>query len=373
MPYQKTCTVCNKEYLARVEISTTCSPECRKVFSKQYHKNRNNSNFETRSCEVCGTKFQPKRKASVTCSKSCKKKLEYRRLNPILVKECEYCDKMFQTRNKETIYCSQGCINSATRSHSPVKKKCEWCGETFEVPFVKRSRRFCSKSCSTQHTNNNRDEAAIREKISETKKEQYASGEVVHSWLGKSHSEDTKNKISETRIENGSAAGDRNPMYGKTGSSSPIFGIKRSRKTKELMSKVKAQNWLDGKYDGIDLNTSYKRGHYFSEKMQKNLYYRSSWEKTAFRWLDDQDEILFYNPEPFSIPYEYDHKRRYIPDILIAYKDGTQKLVEIKPEYLTSSKINQAKFKAAREYCAPRNILFEVWTEKHIAELVIEE
>jgi len=44
-------------------------------------------------------------------------------------------------------------------------------------------------------------------------KSEYKTGNTI--WLGRKHSEDSKNKMSATRIENGIAVGEKNPMFGK--------------------------------------------------------------------------------------------------------------------------------------------------------------
>tara|TARA_Y100000310_G_scaffold230794_1_gene233329 strand:+ start:51950 stop:52924 length:975 start_codon:yes stop_codon:yes gene_type:complete len=321
-------------------------------------------------CIICKENFVGKRKHTQYCSKRCKKKAEYLRAKEKRKRACSFCGELFKAGSKNTQYCSQACVNRAT-ANPPIIKQCEWCKKDFQASFIKRKRRFCSKSCSTQHTNANRNEEEVRKKISETKKQQFASGEVVHPWTGKRHTEETKSKIGRTRIEMGVARGENNPMFGKRGELSPNHGIKRSDKTRELMSIQKAKQWINGKYNGVDLGNHYKRGTHSSTKLNRDIHYRSSWEKIVYETLDNDEDIVTYVPEPYSIRYLYDRPRRYIPDILIIYKDGAQKLIEIKPEYLVSAKKNQAKFKAARAFCKSRNILFEVWTERTIKNLTI--
>ena len=45
--------------------------------------------------------------------------------------------------------------------------------------------------------------------------------------------------------------------------------------------------------------------------------------------------------------YYYQQNRNYIPDLLITYQDGTQKLVEIKPEYLVPAEKIKPSLKRA--------------------------
>ena len=68
--------------------------------------------------------------------------------------------------------------------------------------------------------------------------------------------------------------------------------------------------------------------------------------------------------------YKYKNNiRNYIPNFLVIYKFGKQKFIEVKPKYLIDTEKNQAKFKAAREYCKKHNMIFEIWSDDKIKEL----
>ena len=122
-----------------------------------------------------------------------------------------------------------------------------------------------------------------------------------------------------------------------------------------------------------------------------NIVYRSSWELRVFKYLDDNPHVLEWSSEEYVIPYKspVDGKfHRYFPDIWARMMgiDGrtTTYLIEIKPEaqakepqiqkkvtkrYITevcTYAINQAKWKAAREYCLDRKWEFKVLTEKDL-------
>lgn len=314
--------------------------------------------FEERKCVVCGEEFTPKREKSITCSKRCYKKLEYRRYKKNVEKKCVYCGELFTTAREITKYCSQACVNSTTKKND-VALRCKECGEEFTVPFAKRNRQFCSKSCSTINANRLRDSEKVNKKISQTKKRQYASGEVAHPMVGKTLSEEHKKKISQARKDKGLSAGKNNPMFGKN----------HSRETCEKISKTRSEKIVNGEYDGW-----FNKGKHFSSKMNREMCYRSSWEKNVYEYLDEDNAVVVYDSEPFYLKYysttDKQH-RNYIPDILITYKDGERKLIEIKPTYFLDAQINKDKFKAAREYCDVRGIIFEVWTEKEIEKLLI--
>jgi hypothetical protein len=120
----------------------------------------------------------------------------------------------------------------------------------------------------------------------------------------------------------------------------------------------------------------------------KNIIYRSSWEARCMDWFDRNDNIVSWASEELIIPYKspIDGKwHRYFPDFLIKTKtkDGKLKtiLIEVKPKkqtrppppqkratkkYITEVTtwgVNEAKWKAAIEYCKDRTWEFKIITE----------
>jgi hypothetical protein len=124
-----------------------------------------------------------------------------------------------------------------------------------------------------------------------------------------------------------------------------------------------------------------------------SITYRSLWERQAFRWLDENPDVLEWNSEEIVIPYrcKTDGKRhRYFIDLYVKFKTGQVFLIEIKPEKQTrepkkpkrqSQKYlrevmtyakNISKWETARKYCEERGWLFEIWTEKSLKKLGIK-
>jgi hypothetical protein len=123
----------------------------------------------------------------------------------------------------------------------------------------------------------------------------------------------------------------------------------------------------------------------------KNIIYRSSWEARVMNWLDKNPNIVSWASEEIIIPYisPVDGRwHRYFPDFVVKVKDKNGQLrtmmLEVKPKKQTQAPIpqrrvtkryitevatwgvNQAKFKAATEYCLDRGWEFKVITEDHL-------
>lgn len=72
-------------------------------------------------------------------------------------------------------------------------------------------------------------------------------------------------------------------------------------------------------------------GYFKSYKNNKQLAFDSILERECFYYLEFDDEVISYEEQPFTMYYELNGSRtRYTPDILVTYKDGSQKLYEVK-------------------------------------------
>lgn len=122
-----------------------------------------------------------------------------------------------------------------------------------------------------------------------------------------------------------------------------------------------------------------------------NIIYRSLWERKFMYYCDHNENIIEWQSEEKFIPYRspVDGKpHRYFPDFLIKVKEsnGTIKkyMIEIKPKKQTVPPIkpkrqtkkyisevyeyakNQAKWEAAKEWCADRGYEFKIITESEL-------
>lgn len=123
-----------------------------------------------------------------------------------------------------------------------------------------------------------------------------------------------------------------------------------------------------------------------------NIVYRSSWELRFMSHLDKNSGVIRWASEEFCIPY-FDPTtrkvRRYFPDFIVTVKDKNGEIrttvFEIKPKAQTAPPnaakiksrnrliketatwgVNQAKWKAAQEFCADKNWKFQILTEDEI-------
>ena len=139
------------------------------------------------------------------------------------------------------------------------------------------------------------------------------------------------------------------------------------------------------------------RGKYYPSFPRKykgdptNIIYRSLWERKFMVYCDKNAKILEWGSEEIALPYISPHDsrvHRYFPDFYIKVQENTGKikryLIEVKPLKQTTKPKkpkrqtkgyireafeyarNQAKWKAAREYCADRMLEFKVITEKEL-------
>ena len=122
-----------------------------------------------------------------------------------------------------------------------------------------------------------------------------------------------------------------------------------------------------------------------------NIICRSSWERKFCRYCDLNEQVLEWGSEEFWIPYlsPVDNRvHRYFPDFIMKIKESSGQVktyvIEVKPgkqtvppkkpkrqtkSYLYECKtyaVNQAKWKAAVEFCKDHMIEFKVITEKEL-------
>ena len=130
----------------------------------------------------------------------------------------------------------------------------------------------------------------------------------------------------------------------------------------------------------------------YSDRRRAQFYSRLDGTERKFcQWCDMNNSIISWASEEFSIPYvspKDNRVHKYYPDYLIKVKEKNDMIktyvVEVKPykqtrppktpkrktkSYLTECvtyAVNQAKWKAAKEFCEDHRIEFKVVTEKEL-------
>ena len=123
----------------------------------------------------------------------------------------------------------------------------------------------------------------------------------------------------------------------------------------------------------------------------KMIICRSSWERKFCQWADRKDNVVSWASEEINIPYispKDNRVHKYYPDFLIKVKESNNRIktyvVEVKPKKQTippkkrsritksyiyecqTYAVNQAKWKAAVEFCEDRRIQFKIITEDEL-------
>ena len=122
-----------------------------------------------------------------------------------------------------------------------------------------------------------------------------------------------------------------------------------------------------------------------------NIIYRSLWERKFMKYCDLNENILEWGSEIMALPYRspIDNRiHKYFPDFYIKVRESSGEIkkciIEIKPKKQTVEPIpqkrktkgyiyevyeyakNQAKWKAAEEFCKDRQWEFKVLTENEL-------
>lgn len=145
-------------------------------------------------------------------------------------------------------------------------------------------------------------------------------------------------------------------------------------------------------------DSKYNQGRFHPQNPEKykgdvkNIIYRSSWELKFMQWCDRNPSVIEYASEEFCIPYvsPIDGKvHRYFPDFIIKIKEQSgaikKYIIEVKPKRQTTPPVqtskkrnktflnevktyvvNEAKWKAAEEWCKDRLLEFKIITEQEL-------
>lgn len=117
-----------------------------------------------------------------------------------------------------------------------------------------------------------------------------------------------------------------------------------------------------------------KAGCYFSQKMSKEVQYESQLELDFLMRLEELEEVIFYQEQPFAISYKEGEKENsYYPDVFVLLKDGRGIVVEIKPVFRMALHKNLVKWSALRRFCNEMGIGILVTDGRHAIQQIQQQ
>ena len=134
--------------------------------------------------------------------------------------------------------------------------------------------------------------------------------------------------------------------------------LKEKYKNKEIEvnSKAISEAWKNGKYKNAKMGRGIQ-GYFYSKKNDSDFYFRSLLELYFLIKIEKDENVLFYDFEPFVI--DISDKERYIPDCLI----NNKYLIELKPmgfiKYTDKKRFDREVF-AAYNFSVKNNYIFKV-------------
>lgn len=182
-----------------------------------------------------------------------------------------------------------------------------------------------------------------------------------NSSYGREFSEERKRRIGEKSRGRVIPQYERTPEIREKISSS----LKKYFSTHEIPEETRqklSNAWARGCYDHSPMGKGYS-GYFFSIKNQTDFYFRSFLELAFLLMLETEEEVQYYQVEPFKIKLENNHF--YTPDVLI----NNSTLIELKP----SKHLNyedkdrwELEQKGVIEFCKTHNYNYRIIYDKDI-------
>lgn len=192
-----------------------------------------------------------------------------------------------------------------------------------------------------------------------------------NAFYGKTHSDVTKHKISETLINpngdfqkwiNSDEAKKLFQTYSDKmiGEGNHFYGKRHSREVTERMSIIKTEKIASGELNPF-VNAWGNKGSYKSIKTKLVEFYHSDLELVRMMMLDiDNDVVHWTKKHGIGIPYFYKGVvKNYVPDFLITNSDDSKTLEETKG-YDPKAKL---KKNALKKYCKENNFTYN-WIDQ---------
>jgi len=240
------------------------------------------------------------------------------------------------------------------------EKICEQCkiNRTTFISIAKGWHRFCSNRCAS--------------------KNKVEIGISIASKSGWKHSDKTRKKMSENHAD---FSGDKNP-FAKKYNNDPDFrnqfsavhrdrwasyDDKRMREIRETFSLASAKS----ENKNANAHKKHKSGNYYSSKMNKEMFYRSSWELEVCEYLNDARHIKWFDIEPYCVEYQLNEQEtRYTRlDFHIKTECGKEIIAEVKPEGLIHHGNNPQKIEGLKLYAKENGYEFLLITKQILDKL----
>jgi hypothetical protein len=95
--------------------------------------------------------------------------------------------------------------------------------------------------------------------------------------------------------------------------------------------------------------------------------WESTLERDFIKLLDYDPTVLYFEFQPKKIEYVFQgKKRKYYPDFLVVRSDMREYIYEVKAAEKIEDETNKIKFQVGKKYCAEKNMIFVVVSEKDI-------
>lgn len=128
------------------------------------------------------------------------------------------------------------------------------------------------------------------------------------------------------------------------------------KKTNELLSQIMVEKILNN-------DIKHVQGYYYSNKCLKQYCYKSSYELSIMKFLDENNDIIDWKYESLRIEYQNieNETRNYIPDFIITLSNQKKLMIEAKAKYFLEKENTHIKIKAGELFCDQNNISYVVW------------
>jgi hypothetical protein len=101
-----------------------------------------------------------------------------------------------------------------------------------------------------------------------------------------------------------------------------------------------------------------------SRKLGRMVHFESLTERAYLYLLEHDPQVARYEEQPCRIRYQIaGREHHYTPDVAVFWREGLPSLIECKPAARLDDPDNQAKWMAARLWCAQHGYTFAVVTE----------